>query len=473
VENAFERTSRMTDGPRVAVIGLDCATPALLFDRYADVMPNVRSLMNGSLHGELASITPPITVPAWACAMTGKTPGQLGIYGFRNRKDTTYEGLSIATSLAVKEPTVWDLLGEAGKRSLLIGVPPAYPVKPIEGWRVSCFLTPPSAEQYTWPQDLKAEVEEEVGEYIFDIPNFRQQGAEFVLQQCFEMTRRRFKLARRLAANKPWDFFMMVEMGLDRLHHVFWQYCDPEHPKYEAGNPFESAFEDYYRMLDGEIGSLLEALPDDAVTILMSDHGARAMTGGVCFNDWLIEEGYLTLSERVDEPTPIGKAPIDWTKTTAWGDGGYYGRLFLNVEGREPDGTIAPGDYERVRDEIAGKLESMQGPEGAPLGNRVIRPQDAYPEVRGVAPDLLVYFGDLEWRSVGAVNMEGGATFTYENDTGPDGANHDKQGVFVVRGLEGQPTGRADGLNLVDVGPTLMKLYGLPEPEGVQGRSVL
>src|ERR687892_655084 len=105
----------MTDGPRVAVIGLDCATPALLFDRYGGARPNTRNPLDGSFHGEFRTITPPITVPAWACAMTGKTPGQLGIYGFRNRKDTTYEGLSIATSLSVKEPAVWDLLGEAGK----------------------------------------------------------------------------------------------------------------------------------------------------------------------------------------------------------------------------------------------------------------------------------------------------------------------------------------------------------------------
>jgi predicted AlkP superfamily phosphohydrolase/phosphomutase len=463
----------VTDGPRVAIIGVDCATPALLFDRYADEMPNVRSLLDGSLNGELQSITPPITVPAWACAMTGKTPGQLGIYGFRNRKDSSYEGLSIATSLAVKEPAVWDLLGEAGKKSLLIGVPPAYPIRPIDGWRVSCFLTPPSAEKYTWPEELKAEVEEEVGEYIFDIPNFREQGPEFVLEQCHAMTERRFKLARRFVKDKPWDFFMMVEMGLDRLHHVFWSYCDPAHPKYQAGNRFETAFLDYYRMLDGEIGSLLEVLPDDAVTILMSDHGARAMAGGVCFNDWLLREGYLSLSRQLDGVTPVGKAPIDWSKTVAWGDGGYYGRLFLNVKGREPQGVVEPGDYERVRNELIAKLESMEGPEGTILGNRVFKPQDVYPDVRGVAPDLLVYFADLEWRSVGIMNMEGGQVFTYENDTGPDGANHDKKGVFALKNLPGQPTGRTEGLNLVDVGPTLMKLYGLPEPEGVQGKSIL
>jgi predicted AlkP superfamily phosphohydrolase/phosphomutase len=464
----------MTDGPRVAVIGLDCGTPSLLFDRLADEVPNISKLIANSFHGELESITPPITVPAWACAMTGKTPGQLGIYGFRNRKDTTYEGLSIATSQAVQEPAVWDLLGEASKKSLLIGVPPAYPVRPVEGWRVSCFLTPPSAKSYTWPAELATEIEEEVGEYIFDVPNFREKGEERVLEQVHEMTKRRFAAARKLVRTKPWDFFMMVEMGTDRLHHVFWHHWDPAHPKYEAGNPYENAFRDYYRMLDREVGLLLEVLPEDAVVILMSDHGARGMSGGVCFNDWLTKEGYLVLERRLDGRTKIAEAPIDWSRTVAWGDGGYYGRLFLNVKGREPQGAVEPADYERVRDEIAAKLEALEGPAGGPLGNRVFKPQDVYPEVRGVAPDLIVYFGDLEWRSVGTLGMaEAGGVFTYENDVGPDGANHDRYGVFALSGLPGLQPGKAEGLQLIDVGPTLMKLYDLRQPEGVQGRSLV
>src|ERR687887_1330195 len=153
----------MAQGPRVAVIGLDCGTPQLLFGDLASEVPNIRKLMESGMYGELASITPPITVPAWACAMSGKTPGQLGIYGFRNRKDTTYDGLSIATSDKVTEPQVWDELGKRGYQSLLIGVPPGFPPKPVEGWRVSCFLTPPSAKQFTHPVELRAEIEEEIG----------------------------------------------------------------------------------------------------------------------------------------------------------------------------------------------------------------------------------------------------------------------------------------------------------------------
>jgi predicted AlkP superfamily phosphohydrolase/phosphomutase len=203
---------------------------------------------------------------------------------------------------------------------------------------------------------------------------------------------------------------------------------------------------------------LLDVLPEDAITIVMSDHGARAMMGGICFNDWLIENGYLVLTEPVSELTPIAKASIDWSRTVAWGDGGYYGRLFLNVAGREPQGVIEPARYEEVRDELVTKLEAMPGPDGAPLGTSVLKPQGVYPEVRGVAPDLLVYFGDLAWRSVGAVGS--GSVYTFENDIGPDGANHDRNGVFVMKGAPGQPLGSVDGLTLTDVGPTILSLFG-------------
>jgi predicted AlkP superfamily phosphohydrolase/phosphomutase len=193
--------------------------------------------------------------------------------------------------------------------------------------------------------------------------------------------------------------------------------------------------------------------------------------GGLCFNDWLIQEGYLHMTERFESPIPIGEAPIDWSRTIAWGDGGYYGRCFLNVKGREPHGVIDPSEYESVRDELIAKLEAAPGPDGEPLGTKVMKPQDVYGDVRGVAPDLIVYFGDLEWRSVGSVGNP--SLFTHENDTGPDGANHDRDGVFALTGLVGQPMGKVEGLSLIDVGPTILKIYGVEAPEGAAGRSFL
>ena len=72
---------------KIMVIGLDCAAPSLVFDRWRDQLPNLKKLMKNGVYGELTSTIPPITVPAWSSMMSSKDPGQLGIYGFRNRKD--------------------------------------------------------------------------------------------------------------------------------------------------------------------------------------------------------------------------------------------------------------------------------------------------------------------------------------------------------------------------------------------------
>ena len=163
--------------------------------------PTIAKLMGEGMYGDLASITPPITVPAWACAITGTTPGQLGIYGFRNRKDTTYEGCRSRTRARSRRRRSGTRSGAQGKRSVLIGVPPSFPPpKEFPGWRVGCFLTPPSAERWAYPQELEVEIEEELGgkgQYIFDIPNFRQAGYDVTLDQVFKMTERRFQVGRR------------------------------------------------------------------------------------------------------------------------------------------------------------------------------------------------------------------------------------------------------------------------------------
>ena len=119
--------------PRVLIIGLDCAEPSLVFDKYRAKMPNLQSLISRGAWGELESTTPPITVPAWMCALTSKDPGQLGVYGFRNRADHSYEKMTIANARSFNEPAIWDYLGRAGKQSYLVGVPPSFPPKPVVG----------------------------------------------------------------------------------------------------------------------------------------------------------------------------------------------------------------------------------------------------------------------------------------------------------------------------------------------------
>ncbi|MBA2426182.1 MAG: alkaline phosphatase family protein [Actinobacteria bacterium] len=458
---------------KVMVLGLDCAPPEHVFDEYASEIPNLTKLRENGAWGKLDSIVPPITVPAWMCMMTSKDPGTLGIYGFRNRKDHTYDGLTFATSWAVKEPTAWDLLSEAGKDCIVMSVPPSYPPKKVNGVQIGCFLTPSNDADYTWPKELKGELEAAVGDYIFDIRNFRTDDTDYIIDEAYKMTEQRFKTADYLLSTKPWDFFAMVEMGPDRLNHGIWSFIDPNHPRHEPGNPYLESLRDYYRYLDGKIGEILDKHVDDATTVLVvSDHGAKAMVGGICFNEWLASEGYLSFAEDIpSEITPIDKLPIDWSRTTAWGDGGYYGRLFLNVEGREPEGTIPASDYEWVRDELVDKIESMVDHEGNHLGNKALKPEEIYKDQNRVAPDLIVIFGELRWRSVGSLGH--GSTYTFENDTGPDEANHAEQGIFIMNNAPGGPSGELQGLHLYDVHCTIMDLFGLDPAPGALGKSAL
>lgn len=456
---------------KVVVIGLDCAPPQLVFDKFLPHLPNIGKLVENGIFGPLNSTIPPITCPAWMCMMSGKNPGTLGVYGFRNRKDRSYDGLTIANSTAIKEPLVWDVLGRAGKKNIVLGVPQTYPPRPIDGLMVTCFLTPSIQSEYTYPPELKDEIAEAVGEYILDVDEFRTDDKEGLLMRIHKMTNTRFALARHLMKTKPWDFFMLVEMGTDRIHHAFWKYHDPAHPKHEPGNLYEKAILKYYIKLDGLIGGLLEEAGENTAVMIVSDHGAKRMLGGVCFNEWLIKEGYLTLAKTPDKPTKIGACEIDWSKTAAWGDGGYYGRLFINVEGREPNGVIPAENYEKFRDELIYKIENMTDEKGRILGNKVFRPEEVYGECKGIPPDLIVYFGDLDWRSVGSVGH--GKIFTYENDTGPDDANHDQFGIFILAGPGVKARGPAGGLDILDCAPTIFNLLGIDTPSDMAGKPIV
>jgi predicted AlkP superfamily phosphohydrolase/phosphomutase len=456
---------------KALVIGLDCAAPQWVFDRWLDELPTLRSLVQRGSYGVLRSCDPPITVPAWSSMTSSRNPGALGFYGFRNRRDYSYDALAFADSRSVRVPRVWDLLSNQGRPVIVLGVPQTYPVSRVNGVMVSCFLTPDTERsQYTYPAELKGEIEGLVGRYMVDVANFRTDDKEDLLARIEEMTEKRFRVAEHLLATRPWDLFFMVEMGTDRIHHGFWRFLDPRHRLYEPGNRYEGAVLDYYRGVDEKMSRLLRFADDDTAVLVVSDHGAKRMDGGICVNEWLRREGYLVLHDEPTGPTRLTPDLIDWKRTTAWGEGGYYCRLFLNVAGREPDGVVAEDDYERVRDEIKAKLEALGDPEGRPIRTIAHRPDELYTERNGIAPDLLVYFGDLFWRSVGQVGT--GTVHVFENDTGPDDANHAHEGLYVIV-AEGVPAGPAPERDLRDIAPTILELLGEPVPAPMEGASLV
>ena len=307
---------------KVLILGLDCADPRLVFDRWRQELPNLRRLMEAGVWGPLQSTIPPITVPAWACMMTGRDPGELGIYGFRNRTSYQYGALGITSSLSVQEETLWDILGRTGREVVVVGVPPSYPVKPVRGSLISCFLTPNAEVPFTHPPELKEEVQRLAGGYLFDVEGFRTDDKPRLLQQIHEMTEKRFRVLKHLLTQKPWDFFMSMEIGVDRMHHGFWKFHDEGHIKHPPQNPYQHVIRDYYRYVDKEIGELVESVDEDTVIIVLSDHGVKRMEGGLCVNEWLMRQKYLSLSAYPRELTSLSKLDVNWDRTMVWGEGG-------------------------------------------------------------------------------------------------------------------------------------------------------
>jgi predicted AlkP superfamily phosphohydrolase/phosphomutase len=447
---------------RVLLIGLDCAAPKLVFDRYRASLPNLSKLMDAGTWGRLRSTAPPITVPAWACMLSGRDPGELGLYGFRQRVAGSYE-LQLASSTDLALPMVWNTLGDAGKRVSVLFVPPSYPPRAVHGELVSCFLTPDASHPHTHPPELAAELSARFGPYQPDVDDYRTEDLAGLRAELYRQSAQRFDIAEYLMRSTQPDFMALVDIGLDRFHHAFWTHLDRDDPRHDPESPHVAEGLAYYQFLDARVGQLLDAAPSDTRVIVVSDHGARPLLGGICINEWLIERGYLVLRNMPDRITPFSKLDVDWSRTRAWGEGGYHARVCLNVAGREPTGCVAPADVPQLRAALARALETLPGPRGEPLAQRVIVPETEYRAARGFPPDLLVFFDDLNYRALGSVGH--GSVYSRDNDTGPDACNHDWNGIFLFAGPGVPARGERADLEIYDVAATILGSFDLPHAE--------
>ena len=454
---------------RVVVVGLDCATPKTLFEDFIEDCPNIKKLMSNGAYGRLRSTDPPVTIPAWMVMATGKNPGKLGVYGFRQRKNHSYTNYYLNTSYSIKEPTIWDILGVNGLKSCVLGTPPSFPVKPINGCMICGFIAPDISSEYTYPSELKQEIKENIGDYILDI-KFRTDDKDLILKDLYKMTEIHFKTVKYLIKTKEWNYFQFVIIGLDRVHHSFWKYYDKNHHKYVPGNKYESEMKKFYQYLDYEIGEILKLLDENTIIMIVSDHGAKAMKGCISVNMALEKMGFLKFKTKPKSGTKIRDADIDWQNTYVWGWGGYEARIFFNIKDREKKGIIKKEDYDNLREKVAEELKKIRDDKGNQMNTKVFKPEKLYTTLNGDPPDLLVYFDDLNWRSAGTVGYS--SMYLKENDTGPDDAVHDYHGIFIIYDPKKKIGMQLETKNLLDIAPTILNIFGIDIPEDMEGKII-
>jgi predicted AlkP superfamily phosphohydrolase/phosphomutase len=301
------------------------------------------------------------------------------------------------------------------------------------------------------------------------VTDYRTDDKSRLLANCTALTEQHFAIFRHLISSADCDFAMLVDLAPDRLHHAMLASILPEHPKFDPNGRFVDACRDYYAKLDREIERTVALGGPDTIIIIVSDHGVQPLEGGICVNDWLIEQGYLKLDEMPSEPTPLRNCRVDWSQTKAWGEGGHHCRICFNLKGREPRGIISPEHLPEEQEKLIRKIKQVSGPGGRPLENEVFAPKDSYARVNGFPPDLIVYWDELKLRAIGTVGHA--STYTASNDTGDDEANHAKDGILIVS--NGPVTKEAKDLRLEDLFATSLDALGIDLPKPGKGRSLL
>ena len=282
-------------------------------------------------------------------------------------------------------------------------------------------------------------------------------------------------IVRHLLIYEDWDLFMAHYFPIDNAQHMFWRAMDPAHP---AHDPAEAArFGDEiaraYRWVDRQVGELLSLVGNDVTVIVASDHGGVPIYRWFYLNSWLREEGYLHTA-----PGRKGKARVDWARTRACGFG--TGGIFLNVQGRDPQGLVAPGDeYEALRNELSTRLPILTDPEtGKPVVKAVLRAEEVYPGAcPGEVPDLLLAlargYGLGRGESLGQVGvkpvLETNHTWWSGGHEGPY-LPEDIPGVLVMAGPGIHPGSQLDAPHITDVAPTILRLLGVDVPSHVEGK---
>ena len=445
------------------LIGLDCVPPRLVFEFYRELLPNLNRLARSGVSGSLRSTSPPITIPAWVSMASGLDPGQLGLYGFRKRNG--YQQ-SFVSGEDVKAKRLWDYVTDHQLDAAALFCPLTYPPSHSPTTVIGGFL---SGEYPCNKAQLFESLEAVHGKYLPDVEAFRRGDRQRIFSDLMRMLEQHFAYIRAVVKQGSLDFLHFVEIGTDRLHHAFWDKIDPTHPRYQD-DAYAQMARTYYEKLDDELGALLDMAPDNTSVLVVSDHGAQPMHDTFAINQWLVDQGYLKLliePEVMSRGLVLEPEDIDWAQTSAWSQGGYCARIFINQQGREPRGIVESYRTVRLIDEIRKGLET----ELAEV--RLDIPEQIYKRTLGQCPDAIVYANNLATRFLGTVGYN--SPHQKSDDRGFDVCNHAWEGVLIandVAGIDRDGRGGGRSWEILDVAPTVLDTFGIDAPGRMAGQNL-
>jgi len=519
-------TAGGTDRTKLLILGLDGLEPSLVRAWMADgTLPNLAAIARRGGFAFLESTFPPVTYPAWSTFLTGAGPGAHGLFDFTLRLPGRY-AVRFASGADRRLPTFFRLLSDMGRRVALLGVPTTYPPEKLRGEVIAGFDSPITTgidRRFVHPSALYDTIRRVIGAWRFadfqeiDIgPGWHDAAKESLL----DTIGRKEKLALHLLARERYDAFMVLFGESDTVAHHFWMYHDPDSPRHDpvGARDHGGAIRAIYRRLDDAVGALTEAAGPGAHVIVASDHGfGGAGDRAVYLNRRLEEEDWLayrkapgaasrvadaakraalrtlparaqekafraapSLASRLESASRFGA--IDFPHTRAFSEElNYAPSIWLNLAGRDPEGTVPAREANRALDALTERLLAWRDPgDGAPMLKAVYRREEIY---RGpfvaLAPDLLLDFHLRDGYSVSclrSVSLLGArsvrvidrAEHVGGKGGGMNGA-HRRDGSLLAAGPRIVPDVLPPRAWIGDVAPTALSLLGVAPPDWMEG----
>jgi len=500
---------------RVIVIGLDGATFDILQPwMEAGHLPVLKRLMDQGASGPLRSTIHPLTACAWNSFITGVNPGKHGVFDFTRRKLGSYD-LELVNAHSRHAPSLWRLLSDAGRTVGVVNVPMTYPPEPVNGYLVSGIDTPDLSSPYTYPAELAQEI---APEHLIAVSASGTTHQRY-LQETLEAVDRRFAVMWRLLQKGQPDFFMKVIMETDAIQHCSWDLMKQE------GHPQQHAILQVYQRIDNHLQKLVDYLPEDTTLVVMSDHGAGPIEKVVYLDTWLSKLGLLRYAAKSVSPTALvrnafkkigrGVMPymqrylpyqakgflkrrtdvraqvesflayseVDWANTRAFSVGN-QGSIVINMVGREPLGTVQPGqEYEDLRAWIIQELYQLRDPDtGESIVEKAYKREELYqgPYLE-LAPDILIRWKDDAYLSKKELGRQTREVFGKGLRFGKYGSQfdmeqtgtHRMEGILIISGALARAGVYLNGAEIIDLAPTLLWLLGEAVPRSMDGKVLL
>ena len=482
----------MSGGQRakVVLIGLDGATFTILDPLMRDgVMPFLRDWSAQGVRAVLTSTAHPLTPIAWTTLMTGRDPGNHGVFDFvradLHGPEPTY---TLGTSADVRVETLWAIASRHGRRVTCLNFPCMFPPPAIDGFVVPGFVPWRYLPRAVHPPDLYRRFKNlpgfEVKELALDW-DIERKALQGLPESEFEdwirfHTRREaqwFSIAQLLMREEPCDLTAVLFDGVDKLQHLCYHLLDPavaaRHTSPWAQRVRGLCLE-YFRQLDRFIAALVEAAGPAARVFAASDHGFHAAADQIFYaNVWLEQQGWFgwkagTALDHEGRLAPEGhagpEALIDWSQTLAFALTASSNAIWIRRRRNDRGQGVSDAEYPLFVRRLIDGLTTLTDPAtGARVIERVMTRDEAFPGAAVEdAPDLTLVLRDRSFLSV----LRSDAALNPRRL--PYGTHH-PDGIFMAAGTAIRRRAELPPFPIVNITPTLLHALELPLPSDLDG----